>query len=208
MNRALELYLENHIKPQYQIFDKAHQKDHVEQVIKESLEIAKDYNLNLDMVYTIACYHDIGLQFGRDDHHITGGAFLYNDKKLRYYFNEDEMKIMKEAIEDHRASTKEPPRSIYGMIIAEADRDINKDVIMLRTVQYGFKHYPDISMEEHIERAFLHMKEKYGPQGYLKLWLHTKKNTNGLKEIWDMLNNPEDMKNQLGKLYEIEKNDR
>ena len=118
-------------------------------MIKESLEIAKDYNLNLDMVYTIACYHDIG-QFGRDDHHITGGAFLYNDKKLRYYFNEDEMKIMKEAIEDHRQKNQE----VFRMIIAEADRDINKDVIMLRTVQYGFKHYPDISMEEHIERAF------------------------------------------------------
>ncbi len=194
MKEVLKQYLEQHIINLYQQFDLAHQKNHVYKVIEQSLEIAKDYDVNLDMVYVIACYHDIGMKFGRNDHHLTGGLFLYEDTFLKDWFNEEERLIMKEAIEDHRASREEPPRSIYGKLIAEADRDINPDTIILRTVQFGFKHYPDLSEDEHLQRAFDHIKEKYGPDGYLKLWLKTKKNQDGLNTIHTLLLNPDKLK--------------
>lgn len=206
MNKALHTYLKQHIIPIYHTFDQAHREDHVLSVIKHSLDIAKDYDVNMDMVYTIACYHDIGIQFGRSDHHLTGGLFLYNDESLKAFFNEEERLMMKEAVEDHRASRSEEPRSIYGKIIAEADRDISVDTVLLRTVQYGYKHYPKLTKEEHIKRACDHIKEKYGPHGYLKLWLKTKKNEEGLKSIHTLLEDQQEIVKILETLYENEKN--
>jgi uncharacterized protein len=98
MNNALISYLKTQIIPLYDNFDRAHQADHVYKVIEESLDIAKDYDVDLNMVYTIASYHDIGMQFGRSDHHLTGGRFLFEDQALTSFFNEEERIIMKEAI--------------------------------------------------------------------------------------------------------------
>lgn len=206
MEKALLQYLYHTIIPIYRHFDAAHQMDHVEKVISQSLEIAKDHDVNLDMVYVIACYHDIGMQFGREDHHLTGGKFLFDDPELPKHFSLSERLLMKEAVEDHRASRKEPPRSIYGKIIAEADRDISPSIVMRRTVQFGLKHYPDLSFQEHFERAYLHIKDKYGPGGYLNLWLETKKNQEGLKEIHALLKDRKKMHMVIEELYLKEKN--
>lgn len=208
INPQLKHYLHQHIIPIYQGFDPAHQSDHTLKVIKASLQIAKKYDVNLDMVYTVACYHDIGIQFGRADHHLTGGLFLFNDKKLDDFFTAQEKDIMKEAVEDHRASRPTEPRSIYGKIIAEADRDIDYLVVLTRTVQYGFKHYLDLTKDEHLKRAVDHVEEKYGPKGYLKLWLKTKKNEKGLKKIHKLLKKPKKMKALLENIYDTIKNEK
>jgi uncharacterized protein len=206
MEKELLTYLYNKIIPLYRHFDDAHQMDHVEKVIENSIEIAKPYEVNHDMVYVIACYHDIGMQFGRNDHHITGGLFLYNDQELSKYFTKEQRRIMKEAVEDHRASNDEPPRSIYGKIIAEADRDIDIEIVVTRTIQYGFKHYPDSDEEEHIERAYQHIEEKYGPNGYLKLWLETKKNRDGLNKIHHLLSDSKTLRTLIFEHYKKIKN--
>jgi len=191
MDKVLLQYLYHKIIPEYRFFDAAHQMDHVESVITDSLAIAKDYDVNYDMVYVIACYHDIGMKFGRQDHHLTGGLFLYEDVVLQTYFTQEQRQLMREAIEDHRASRQDPPRSIYGKIIAEADRDIDPQTIILRTVLFGIKHFPNLDETSFIERALTHIEEKYGPNGYLKLWLKTDKNTQGLKEIAKRLHQKE-----------------
>lgn len=205
MHPVLQAYLHESIIPIYQSFDPAHQIDHVLKVIDNSLKIAAHYDVNQDMVYVVACYHDIGIKFGRDNHHLTGGLFLFEDPVIKEYFTENERLMMKEAVEDHRASREQPPRSIYGKIIAEADRDISPDIVMKRTVQFGFKHYPDLTKDEHIERAYQHILDKYGPNGYLNLWLDTEKNRQGLKSIHDLLRDKPKMIQTLKNLYENEK---
>ncbi|RJX26667.1 MAG: HD domain-containing protein [Acholeplasma sp.] len=205
MHPALTAYLHEKIIPIYQSFDPAHQKDHVFKVIDNSLKIAADYDVDLDMVYVVACYHDIGIKFGRDNHHLTGGLFLYEDRILKQYFTEEKRQIMREAVEDHRASREHPPRSIYGKIIAEADRDISPEIVMKRTIQFGFKHYPNLKKDEHIDRAYQHILDKYGPNGYLTLWLDTEKNREGLKSIHQLLNDKPIMLKTLENLYQNEK---
>lgn len=199
-------YLYETILPIYKQFDKAHQYDHVHQVVKTSLEIAKHIkDIRLDMVYTIAFYHDIGNLYGRDRHHMTGAKYLEDDHMIKKYFTDDEIKIMKEAIEDHRASHENEPRSIYGKIIAEADRDIIPLVIISRTVLFGLSHYPNISKKEHMKRAYDHLVEKYGKKGYLKLWLDSKKNVEGLKTLRTLIENKEKTMKIIDKNYEIYK---
>jgi uncharacterized protein len=206
MEKSLLPYLYQQIIPIYRHFDQAHQMDHVETIIINSLEIAKDYDVDKDMVYVIACFHDIGIKFGRNDHHLTGGLFLYNDEELKKYFTNEQRIIMKEAVEDHRASNDHEPRSIYGKIIAEADRDIDPDIVILRTVQFGIKHYPELDFEDHFKRAYAHIEEKYGPNGYLKLWLETKKNREGLTQIEELLKDENKMKTIILNHYQHNKN--
>src|SRR5690606_8762465 len=113
INQELKKYIETTILPKYQTLDLAHSGNHVYDVIEISLEIARDYDLNLDMVYTIAAFHDVGLVVEREKHHIIGGEMLFHDAFINKYFNNEQIIIMKEAVEDHRASSKHPPRSIY-----------------------------------------------------------------------------------------------
>lgn len=156
----LQRYIYEKIIPQYVNFDKAHQADHVEFVIEESLKLALYYEVDSAMVYTIAAYHDLGLCEGRELHHIVSGKMLLADEALRRWFTDDQMQQMKEAIEDHRASNKHAPRSIYGKIVAEADRMIDPEVTLRRTVQYGLSHYPEMDREQQYKRFCKHLADR------------------------------------------------
>ncbi len=182
-------YIEEKIIPLYDNFDGGHKQDHAYKVINSSLAIAKDYDVNVNMVYVIAAFHDVGLKFDRQTHQIHSARVLLEDNNLKKFFNEDELLIMSQAVEDHRASNDYEPRSIYGRIVAEADRDINYETIIKRTVQYSLSKYPSFTKEEHINRVVNHVKEKYGENGYLKLYLNTKENSDGLEEIRNKLKN-------------------
>ena len=176
-------YIETEIIPQYEAFDKAHRTDHVRQVISESLKLASYYEVDKRMVYTIAACHDIGLCEGREHHHLVSGRLMRSDKRLREWFTEEEMEVMAQAVEDHRASNDHAPRSIYGRIVAEADRLIEPMQILRRTVQYGLSHYPELSKEQHYLRYCEHLQEKYAEGGYLKLWIPESENASQLKAL-------------------------
>lgn len=187
----LKQYLEDNILPQYNEFDKAHRVDHALRVIEGSIDIAGAQKVNLEMAYTIAAYHDLGLSGGREGHEIRSGEILLADQKLSQWFCLEERLTMKEAVEDHRASKSGEPRSIYGKIVAEADRDLSYEMVLSRSTQYSLSHFPDFAMMQHYDRTYNHMREKYGENGYLKLWLATEKNLRELSVIRERLRFPE-----------------
>ena len=180
---TLQAYIESAIFPRYKGFDPAHRTDHALQVIAESLKLAKHYDVDERMVYTIAAYHDIGLCEGRERHHLVSGRLVREDENLRKWFTEEEIEVMAQAVEDHRASLDHAPRSIYGRIVAEADRLIEPMTVLLRTVQYGLSHYPELSKEQHYQRYSEHLQEKYAEGGYLKLWIPESDNAARLVEL-------------------------
>ena len=192
LNPKLKAYVEAEILPRYTHFDRAHQLDHIETVIRQSAELAEmleqqGVHVARDMVYVIAAYHDLGIVNGRENHHTDSGKILMADPVLPHYFTEEQRLMMKEAVEDHRASAKSAPRSIYGRIVAEADRQIDPRTIVVRTVQYGLEHYPELDKEGHLARAKAHLKEKYGEGGYLKLWFAESDNARKLAELRTMM---------------------
>lgn len=176
-------YIKSEILPMYESFDGAHGTDHVKDVIKNSMEIACNYDVSPDMVYVIAAYHDTGIKFGRKNHNITSAKLLFEDEILKGWFTQEQIVTMQEAVEDHRASSDHEPRSIYGRIISEADRDIDPIKIIQRIIQYRKDNCPNASEDENFEDAYKHFCEKYGKNGYLKLWLHTKRNAEGLEKL-------------------------
>lgn len=204
INKEIKNYIETMIIPKYADFDKGHNLEHVKTVIEESLNLAKSCGVNLDYAYVIAAYHDLGLSDGREFHHIASGKILEADMTLRQWFSPDEIKLMKEAVEDHRASSKNPPRSIYGKIVAEADRDINPLKIIKRTIQYSIAHSPSPDKEHHWNNLLNHMAEKYAEGGYMKLWFENSKNSERLKELRKIIANQNNLRNIFLKLYDEE----
>ena len=188
MREEIREYIEREILPRYDHHDAAHQRDHAATVISQSLAIvaelkAQGEDVDEEMAYVIAAYHDTGLVEGRDVHHLASGRIIRGDENLRRWFTEEQIEIMAQAAEDHRASAKQAPRSIYGRIVAEADRLIVPEVIVRRTIQYGLEHYPELSPDEHYARTVQHLREKYGPGGYLKLWFPHSPNAERLAEL-------------------------
>lgn len=204
INKEIKNYIETMIIPKYADFDKGHNLEHVKTVIEESLNLAKSCGVNLDYAYVIAAYHDLGLSDGREFHHIASGKIIEADMTLRQWFSPDEIKLMKEAVEDHRASSKNPPRSIYGKIVAEADRDINPLKIIKRTIQYSIAHSPSPDKEHHWNNLLNHMAEKYAEGGYMKLWFENSKNSERLKELRKIIANQNNLRNIFLKLYDEE----
>ena len=201
INKEIKKYIETMVIPKYADFDKGHNLEHVKTVIEGSLNLAKSCGVNLDYAYVIAAYHDLGLCDGREFHHITSGKILEADMTLQQWFSPDEIKLMKEAVEDHRASSKNPPRSIYGKIVAEADRDINPLKIIKRTIQYSIAHSPSPDKEHHWNNLLNHMAEKYAEGGYMKLWFENSKNSERLKELRQIIANQNNLRNIFLKLF-------
>ena len=198
-------FVEQNILPRYAMFDKAHNLSHVNNVIKRSLTLALTIGADIDMAYVIAAYHDLGLDGPRAIHHITGGKIHASDARLRRWFSPEQIKIMREAVEDHRASASHAPRSIYGKIVAEADRDISPETVFRRTVQYGLAHYPEMSEEEHWARFAEHMDNKYSSHGYIKLWIQNSPNQKSLNDIRNIINDPEALRREFDKYFHEER---
>ena len=180
-------FVETKILPKYANFDKAHNMEHVTRVIRNSMALARTTGADVNMVYVIAAYHDLGMSGPRAIHHITGGKLLMQDMRLRKWFSESQIKIMKEAVEDHRASASHAPRSMYGKIVAEADRDIDPDMVLRRTVQFGLANYPEKSRDEQRKRFYDHLENKYSNNGYIRLWIPGSENEKKLKALREII---------------------
>ena len=179
----LQQYVEAEILPRYDGFDKAHRRPHVERVIRDALALAAFYPVNRDMVYAAAAFHDTGLCEDRATHHLVSGRIIREDPLLPRWFSPDQVETIAQAAEDHRASLDHDPRSIYGRIIAEADRQIEPETIVRRTVQFGLAHYPSADRETHWQRTLDHLHEKYAEGGYLHLLIPGSPNEKPLEEL-------------------------
>ena len=194
-------FIETQILPQYAAFDRAHNLDHVTRVIRNSLDLVRITGADINMVYCIAAYHDLGLSGPRAIHHITGGKLLAADARLKRWFSIEQINIMREAVEDHRASASHAPRSLYGKIIAEADRDIDVDTIFRRAIDYGLSNYPELDYEQQWQRFRQHMVEKYSVNGYIRLWIPGSPNERRLNDLRNIIAQPQLLRQHFERLY-------
>ncbi len=194
-------FVETNILPQYSQFDNAHNLGHVTRVIRNALKLVRQTGADINMVYVIAAYHDLGMSGPRAVHHITGGKILAADARLKRWFSAEQIKIMKEAVEDHRASASHAPRSLYGKIIAEADRDIIPEVVFRRTIDFGLANYPELNREQQWQRFQEHMQEKYSADGYMRLWIPGSQNEKRLAELRAIIADPTQLRQHFDRLF-------
>jgi uncharacterized protein len=170
-NKELLNYLFEDILIKYNTLDKGHGISHIGTVIDSSIKLSNCFKVNKNMVLTIAVYHDIGMTVERKTHEKHSKSILIKDEELRKWFTEEEIIIMGEACEDHRASNENEPRSIYGYIISDADRTTDIYDMIERCYNFSKKNYEDKNEEELYKRVYDHLKEKYGEGGYAKFYL-------------------------------------
>lgn len=217
INATLEKYIFEEVVPRYASFDAAHKEDHALTVIRQALELLDGREswaaaqadvepfwlapVDRAMLLTAAACHDLGLVNGRERHHLDSGIIIRADSRLKKWFNEEQIEVIAQAAEDHRASGKGAPRSIYGMLIAEADRVIDQETIIRRTIQFGLKHYPDLCREGQLQRAREHLVEKYGRGGYLRLWIPWSSNAARLNALQDLIADPEALTSTIDMIF-------
>lgn len=215
----IQKFVFDEIVPKYAGFDPAHKEDHALTVIEQAMllmdrmsawraaqneETASNWQEipEREMLFIAAACHDLGLVNGRERHHLDSGIIIRNDPRLRQWFTEEDIETIAQAAEDHRASGKSAPRSIYGKIVAEADRVIDGETIIRRTIQFGFTHYPSLDREAHIKRAVEHLREKYGRGGYLKLWIPWSDNATRLNALQEMIADDSAVYREIVRIYD------
>lgn len=197
-------YVEEEIIPRYAAFDKAHREDHARTVIERALAMGKAYDIDQDMLLAAAACHDLGLAVDRKTHHLESGRIIRSDARLREWFTPEQVETIAQAAEDHRASATEAPRSIYGRLVAEADRLIVPETIIRRTVQFGLSHYPELDKEGHWQRTLEHLHEKYAEGGYLHLLIPGSPNEAPLAELRAIIADEASLRTLFEQIYREE----
>lgn len=203
-SEELRAYIEAQIIPRYEAFDAAHRTEHVRTVIGQSLALARHYDVEIDMVYAIAAFHDTGLAHGRELHHIHSGRILLEDAFMQAHFSSRQLAVMRDAIEDHRASSDHAPRTVYGRIVAEADRCIDPETVIRRTIQYGLAHYPALDREGQFGRCVEHLRKKYAEGGYLRLWIPESDNARKQEELRALIRDSICLRETFDRIYRQE----
>lgn len=199
----LQNYIETEIFPLYTRNEPSHGINHIHTVINRSLNIAKEYEVNKNIVYTVAAYHDLGHYINPKIHEKLSADIFMKDDKIKKWFTEEEIQIIKEAIEDHRASSNHEPRSIYGKIVSTADRTIKSiDVSIKRAYIYYINNFPSIPKKERIQKVYEHLNDKYGPNGYAKTYLYDEEFEIAKKEFIEALSDKDTFIKRIEKVVE------
>ncbi|MBE6799743.1 MAG: HD domain-containing protein [Ruminococcaceae bacterium] len=204
INKNIEKYIKAEILPQYEKNDSGHSLEHIDYVLKRCFKFSEQFqNINYNILYTIAAFHDIAHHIDKANHEKLSAEFFYYDEKMKEFFSEGERILIKEAIEDHRASSTYEPRSDYGKIISSADRSTDIDDFLRRTHTYTLKHFPNCTKQEMIERAYKHTDQKYGKSGYAKHYIKDEEYEIFRENINLLLSNKEDFAKKYCNLNNI-----
>lgn len=204
IRESLHRYIDEEIIPRYAAFDKAHREDHARSVMDRAMTMGKAYDIDEEMLLTAAACHDLGLAVDRKTHHLESGRIIREDVRLREWFSPEQVEVIAEAAEDHRASAQTPPRSIYGRLVAEADRMIDPLTIIRRTVQFGLSHYPELDREGHWQRTLEHLHEKYAEGGYLHLLIPGSPNEAPLEALREIIRDEVRLRDLFESVYREE----
>lgn len=200
IREELRKYIEKNIFTSYEKNEDGHKLDHIMYVIDRSFMFASRVpDINLEMVYVIAAYHDIGHYIDAENHEKVFGEMLLKDKNLKKFFSDEEIKVMSEAVCDHRASSKSEPRSIYGKIVSSADRNVLIEIPLKRTYSYRRTHSPNSTLDEIIEESRQHLLDKFGKKGYAttKMYFEDEDYKKFLEDITVLASNKEEFKRRF-----------
>lgn len=208
MNRELKHYILTEIKTKYKTFDKGHNISHFNFVTKNCVNYGKKLieqgiDVDLDIAYVVGAFHDIGIQDGREGHALASGKYVRADKMLAKHYDPETVELIAQAVEDHSSHLKYEPRSIYGKIVADADRNNTMYLVFSRPVKYGIKNEPKtFSREDHINRVYEFVNEKFGRNGYVNYWLDIPDTKQAQQQVWNLLDNEAECKAYIAGIFD------
>lgn len=200
-------YIKNNIKPMYKNFDKAHNISHFNFVTNNCINYAKSLNaigenIDIEVAYVVGAYHDIGISKGREGHAMSSAEMVLEDDDLKHYFNEEIIKLISEAVQDHSSHLSYEPRSIYGKIVADADRNNTKYLVFSRPIKFGIKNENYKTKQEQIDSVYEFVNKKFGRNGYVKYWLDIPETRKEQLAVRELLDNEEKSKMYIEGLFD------
>lgn len=196
VNNDLIDFIEKNILPEYDRNDKGHGILHILEVIKRSFELKNYLNLNLNnnLVFTIACCHDNGKYVSHETHEKIAGERFITNEGFKKFFTDDERKLIKEAIEDHRSSFSDIPRSDYGKLISSADRNSSIEIVFIRSFFVGIDRMPEMIVEDFLDYTINRLRKRYNEDRPENMFFEDEKYRKFLKDMRCLLETPEQFK--------------
>lgn len=192
MDKKLRDYINTEIKSKYKTFDKGHNISHFNFVTKNCINygkqlIEKGEDIDLDIAYIVGAFHDVGIVNGREGHAKKSGEFVRKDKILREFYSAETIEMIAEAVEDHSSHLGYEPRNIYGKIVADADRNNSVYLVFSRPIKYALKNEKGLTKQEHLERVYEFVQNKFGRNGYVKYHLDIEDTRKEQDKVWELL---------------------
>lgn len=205
VNTELKRYVQENIFPEYEKNDKGHGILHILEVIRRSFALNENLKLKLDknMIYTIAACHDLGKHINSDIHERIAADIFINDVNMMQFFNDEQRTTIKEAIEDHRSSKKEHPRTKYGELISSADRNTRIEIVFIRSFFVAHERTPEMNIEEYIDFTYKRLLKRYGEENPENIFLEDDDYREFLKDMRELLKNEKEFKDKYCEINHI-----
>lgn len=206
VNLELKDYIEKNIFPQYDKNDKGHGIIHILEVIRRSFELNENLGLNLDknMIYTIAACHDLGKYINSDIHEKIAADIFIKDEKFKAFFSDEQRTIIKEAIEDHRSSNKDLPRTKYGELISSADRNTRIEIVFIRSFFVAHERTPDMNIEDYLDFTHKRLTKRYSMEEHENMFLEDDVYKDFLRDMRLLLKDETEFKNKYCEINHIQ----
>jgi len=211
IRKDLYAYINSNIKSKYKSFDKAHNISHYNFVTNNCLEygnelINQGYDVDLEIAYVVGAYHDIGISNGREGHAKSSGVIVRNDSRLKEFYDDETIEVIAKAVEDHSSHLDYEPRSIYGKIVSDADRNNTLYLVFSRPVKYGLKNETYRDRSSHVDAVYEFVNNKFGRNGYVKYWLDIPQTRKEQESVWELLDNEKECRRYImGIIDEVSK---
>lgn len=205
VDKNLKEYIRLNIFGEYAVNDQAHGIVHIMEVIRRCFALNDTFKLNLDknMIYAIAAYHDLGKHENHEIHEKIAASKFYSDENMKKFFSDDERLVMKEAIEDHRSSASDNPRSVYGKLISSADRNTTIDMVFIRSFFVAQERMPEDNIEEYLDYTIKRLSKRYSEENPENMFYEDQTYQEFLKDMRAILKSEEEFKNRYCKINHI-----
>ena len=201
----LKKYIVENIFPLYKENDLGHNIVHIKEVIRRCFVLNETFCLNLDenMMYAIASYHDLGKHLDHEHHHLIAGKLFYEDENMKKFFDDEQRQIIREAIEDHRSSKEDSPRSIYGKLVSSADRNTSIDIVFIRSFFVAHERMPEENIEDYLDYTIKRLSKKYSEENPENMFFEDDVYKNFLVEMRSLLKDPDKFKKEYCRVNKI-----
>lgn len=205
VNQSLKEYISKHIFPEYEKNDGGHNIAHILEVIRRSFALNDTFKLGLNdnIIYTIASCHDWGKYENHEIHHLIAARNFMNDEGMNNFFTPEEKEIIKEAIEDHRSSKEDEPRSIYGKLISSADRNTRIEIVFIRSFFVAKERTPEENIEEYLDFTIQRLLKKYDEENPENMFFEDETYKVFINDMRNLLRNKEEFKNRYCEVNHI-----
>lgn len=155
----------------WELNDRGHRIEHFTEVERCGNYINEKLQLGFDpkLIMLVAHFHDL-FSWSRNNHHLLSASWVQTtDYPAIENLTSEERSLVADGCREHRASNTDVFKNQFAELMSSADRgfpDLDLEKMIQRAIDYRLAR--GYVLEYARAGAILHIKEKYGTQGYAR----------------------------------------